>query len=156
MIIKLQDRDLPLLPCDPFGVFIDERSQRGQEGWVHVVDFRQSRQRQHRFTTRSGVCRHLRNLHQWHRLGAQLNYLAALQFPVGSTAMPDCVDTPILILEFDFLLFRVEQTTINTWIDANFPGIDHAAQAGLEQGLFRALEDIVSTRLFVAQVLCIA
>ena len=74
---------------------------------MSVVDVSQSRQRQYRLSPRSRIRRHLRHFHHRHRFGAQLNDLTVLHLPVGSATMPDSIDVPVGVLEFDFLFFLV-------------------------------------------------
>ena len=111
---------------------------------MSILDISQSRQRQYRLAPRSRIRCHLRHFHRRHRFGAQFDDLAVIHNPISGTAMPNGVDVPVSVLEFNFLFFLIQQASVNAGIDTDIAGIDHAPETGLEQGLFGTLEDIVS------------
>ena len=71
--------------------------------------------------------------------------------------MADSEDVPMGVLNLDFLLFVVQQASIDTGVDAHLAGIDHTAQLCLEEGAFGAFgKELSSGRVLVLDELAVA
>jgi hypothetical protein len=58
--------------------------------------------------------------------------------PIHRRAVTDGIDMPVLVLEFQFLVFLAQQAFIDTGIRTDFTRFQKAAEIDLKQGLFNA------------------